>query len=224
VQGVINMKMKMKMNILSKLIRIFWTFLRISPLTFGGGYAMLPAIHREVVITNQWMSDAEMSELLAISGAAPGGVGVNVSALVGYRLAGIAGAITAVIGITLPTFLIVLMLSMLYAWLEHYPKMQAIMEGIHAAIIGLIAAAAYKMAKSSIFDGLTFLTAFGTVVVMIFVSVSPLVLIALGLVVGILATYLKQKWGMKNPLSHTEPTGSTSSDNKTAEFYMADGI
>jgi chromate transporter len=214
----------MNMNRLSQLIRIFWTFLRISPLTFGGGYAMLPAIHREVVTTKQWMTESEMAELLAISGAAPGGVGVNVSALVGYRLAGIAGAVAAVIGITLPTFVIVLLLSMLYAWLEHYPKMQAIMEGIHAAIIGLIAAAAYKMAKASILDCLTFLTAVGTVIVMIFVSVSPLVLIALGLVVGVIATYLKRKWGMKNPLSYIETKEATSTDNKTADFYLADGI
>ncbi|CAN7610182.1 chromate transporter [Paenibacillus sp. LjRoot153] len=211
-------------NMLSKLICIFWTFLRISPLTFGGGYAMLPAIHREVVIMKNWISDAEMSELLAISGAAPGGVGVNVSALVGYRLAGIAGAFAAVIGITLPTFLIVLMLSVLYAWLEHYPKMQALMEGIHAAIIGLIAAAAYKMAKSSIFDRLTLFIAAGTVIVMLVVRVSPLVLIALGVVVGLMATYLKNKWGRKNTLSHTELPASTSTDNKTAEWYMADGI
>lgn len=211
-------------DFLSKLIRIFWTFLRISPLTFGGGYAMLPAIHREVVYMKNWMSDAEMSELLAISGAAPGGVGVNVSALVGYRLAGISGAIAAVVGITLPTFLIVLMLSVLYAWLEHYPKMQALMEGIHASIIGLIAAAAYKMAKSSIFDRLTLLIAVGTVIVMLIVQVSPLVLIVLGVVVGLIATYLKNKWGMHNPLSHTEPPAATTTDNKTSEWYMADGI
>jgi chromate transporter len=211
-------------NIFSKLIRIFWTFLRISPLTFGGGYAMLPAIQREVVFMKNWMSDAEMSELLAISGAAPGGVGVNVSALVGYRLAGIAGAIAAVVGITLPTFLIVLLLSVLYAWLEHYPKMQALMEGIHAAIIGLIAAAAYKMAKSSIFDRLTLLVAVSTVIVMIVVQVSPLVLIGLGVVVGLVAMYLKKKWGMQNPLAHTESHAAKTTDNKAAEWYMADGI
>ncbi|CAH1201915.1 hypothetical protein PAECIP111891_01854 [Paenibacillus allorhizoplanae] len=211
-------------NIFSKLIRLFWTFLRISPLTFGGGYAMLPAIQREVVFLKNWMSDAEMSELLAISGAAPGGVGVNVSALVGYRLAGIAGAIAAVVGITLPTFLIVLLLSVIYTWLEHYPKMQALMEGIHAAIIGLIAAAAYKMAKSSIFDRLTLLIAVGTVIVMLLVQVSPLVLITLGVLVGLVITYLKNKWGMTNPPPHTDTTTSKNVENNSAEWFMADGI
>lgn len=225
-------------SLLSKWIRIFWVFLRISPLTFGGGYAMLPAIHREIVYRKKWMSDTEMSELLAISGAAPGGVGVNVSALVGYRLAGVAGAITAVIGITIPTFLIVLMLSMLYAWLEHFPKMQALMEGIHASIIGLIAAAAYKMAKSSIYDRLTLYIAAGTVTVMLVVQVSPLVLIALGVVVGLIATYLKNKWGWTKPFCNNEGSSSqtaipataastptpTRADNKTADWYMADGI
>jgi chromate transporter len=214
----------MRMELVSKLFRIFLVFLRISPLTFGGGYAMLPAIQREVVEKKRWMSDGDMSELLAISGAAPGGVGVNVSALVGYRLAGTWGAIAAVVGITLPTFVIVLLLSLAYAWLEHYPKMQAIMDGIHAAIIGLIAAAAYKMAKSSVFDFMTFLTAVGTVAVMVFIPVSPLVLLALGLLAGIIATYLKQKWGMKNPLSHNEQVEPKSTDNKAVDYFMADGI
>ncbi|MDR6549263.1 chromate transporter [Paenibacillus qinlingensis] len=214
----------MSKNIPSKLIAIFCVCLRISPLTFGGGYAMLPAIQREVVSQKQWMTDDEMSELLAISGAAPGGVGVNVSALVGYRLAGVSGAVAAIVGITLPTFFIVLLLSLLYAWLAHYPKMQAIMDGIHAAIIGLIAAAAYRMAKSAILDKLTLLTAIGTVIVMFSVPISPLVLVILGVVVGMIAMYLKYKWGMNKPVMHTASPPPTSKDNKTADFYMADGI
>ncbi|OCT12772.1 hypothetical protein A8709_31400 [Paenibacillus pectinilyticus] len=212
------------MDTIRKLFRIFGTFLRISPLTFGGGYAMLPAIQREVVVAKHWITDEEMAEVVAVSGAAPGGVGVNLSALVGYQLAGIPGAVAAVIGITLPTFLIVLLLSLTYSWLEHYPKMEAFMDGIHAAIVGLIAAAAYKMAKTSIFDGMTFLTAVGTVAVMMYITVSPVLLIALGLVTGVIVVYFKQKWGWKNPLSHKEKAISESSDNKTAEYYMADGI
>lgn len=216
----------MPINNYRKLISIFWTFLRISPLTFGGGYAMLPAIHREVVETNEWMSDDEMTELLAISGAAPGGVGVNVSALVGYHLAGIRGAVAAVIGITLPTFLIVMILSMVYAFLQSYPKMQAIMEGIHAAIVGLIAVAAYKMAKSSIFDKMTLFTAVATVLVLLFLPISPILVIGSGFVAGIAVVFLKQKWGMKDPFASKETKSQLQSpmSGRAADYFIADGI
>ncbi|MZQ84184.1 chromate transporter [Paenibacillus sp. 5J-6] len=214
----------MPINNYRKLISIFWTFLRISPLTFGGGYAMLPAIHREVVETNKWMSDDEMTELLAISGAAPGGVGVNVSALVGYHLAGIRGAVAAVIGITLPTFLIVMILSMVYAFLQSYPKMQAIMEGIHAAIVGLIAAAAYKMAKSSIIDKMTLFAAVATVLVLLFLPISPILVIGIGVVVGIAVVFLKQKWGMKDPFANKETQSQSPKTNRAADYFIADGI
>lgn len=207
-----------------KLIHIFWTFLRVSPLTFGGGYAMLPAIHREVVETNGWMTDEEMAELLAISGAAPGGVGVNVSALVGYHLAGTRGAVAAVIGITLPTFFIVMLLSIVYALLQNYPKMQAIMEGIHAAIVGLIAAAAYKMAKSSIIDKMTLSAAIATVLVLLFVPVSPVLVILAGLFIGIAVVYLKQKWGLKDPFASKETKAPNAISGRAADYFIADGI
>lgn len=207
-----------------KLISIFWTFLRISPLTFGGGYAMLPAIHREVVETNNWMSEEEMAELLAISGAAPGGVGVNVSALVGYHLAGIKGAVAAVIGITLPTFFIAMLLSIVYAFLQNYPKMQATMEGIHAAIVGLIAAAAYKMAKSSIIDKMTMFAAISTVLVLLFLPISPVLVVCAGLFIGIVVVYLKQKWGLKDPFASKEADAPKAVTGRAADYFIADGI
>ncbi|OPH60693.1 hypothetical protein BC351_15930 [Paenibacillus ferrarius] len=209
---------------LHQLARIFWTFLRISPLTFGGGYAMLPAIQREVVVTNQWMTEDEMAELMAVSGAAPGGVGVNVSALVGYHLAGIRGAVTAVIGITLPTFFIVLLLSIVYAFLQSYPKMQAVMEGIHAAVVGLIAAAAYRMAKSSIIDKITLFAAASTVAILLFIPVSPVVMILFGLILGLMAVFLKQRWGMKDPLAPRERPSARSTSLVAHEYFFADGI
>lgn len=214
----------MPMNNFRQLLRIFWTFLRISPLTFGGGYAMLPAIQREVVVTNKWMTDDEMSELLAISGAAPGGIGVNVSALVGYHLAGIRGAVAAVVGITLPSFIIVILLSIIYTFLQSYPKMQAIMEGIHAAIVGLIAAAAYKMAKSSIIDKMTLTAAVGTVLLLLFLPISPILMVIFGLLVGIVVVFLKQHWGMKSPIKKQEDAMAVDKSNRPADYFIADGI
>ncbi|MBD0380862.1 chromate transporter [Paenibacillus sedimenti] len=214
----------MPINNLKKLLDIFWTFLRISPVTFGGGYAMIPAIEREVVAKKQWMNDEEMSEILSVAGAAPGGIGVNTSALVGYHLAGIAGAVAAVIGITLPTFLIVLLLSVLYSFVEHYPKIQAMLKGIQAAIVGLIIVAAYKMAKSCIIDKITLLAAVSTVAVLLFAPIHPILVIIFGLFLGIIVLMLKERWGMQNPLVKEAAAPKTDTSYKYADYFIADGI
>ncbi|MEW9700476.1 chromate transporter [Paenibacillus sp. SI8] len=209
---------------LNKLGRIFYTFLCISPVTFGGGYAMIPAIEREVVEKNHWMDDEEMSELLSIAGAAPGGIGVNTSALVGYQLSGVAGAIAAVIGITFPAFLIVLCLSVLFTFVGQYPKMQALLEGIHAAVVGLILAAGYKMAKSSIVDKMTFAVAVGTVLVLLFVPIHPIFVMIMGLFLGIIIVVLKERWGMRSPFERKPTPSSASTAYKYADYFIADGI
>ncbi len=78
-----------------QLWNIFWAFFKIGPTTFGGGYAMIPVLEREVVQKRQWVNGNEMSDVLSIAGSAPGGIGVNASAFIGYRLAGVPGASVA---------------------------------------------------------------------------------------------------------------------------------
>jgi len=212
-------------NNMKKLLDIFWTFLRISPVTFGGGYAMIPAIEKEVVEKNGWMDEDEMAEMLSIAGAAPGGIGVNASAMVGYHLAGVMGAIVAVIGITLPTFVIVLALSLLYGFVEHYPKTQAIVEGIRAGVVGLILAAGYKMAKSSIVDKLTFAAAVATVTVLLFVPIHPIVVILFGFMLGVTVVAIKERLGMRSPINEPKAAKAvTSTTYKYADYFIADGI
>jgi chromate transporter len=211
------------MNTLKKLIQICWTFLLISPVTFGGGYAMIPAMEREIVGKRQWLSEEEMSEMFSIAGAAPGGIGVNASALIGYRLAGTAGAIAAVIGITLPTFFIAILLSVLYTSLQNNAKMQAMLEGVQAAIVGLIIVAAYKMAKASVVDKITLWTAICTVVVLMFVPIHPLIVILCGLFIGVVIIFFKIKMGMPNPIDK-EASAEASKRYLYADYFIADGI
>ncbi|MFC5447859.1 chromate transporter [Paenibacillus aestuarii] len=212
-------------NNMKKLLDIFWTFLRISPVTFGGGYAMIPAIEKEVVEKNGWMNEDEMAEMLSIAGAAPGGIGVNASAMVGYHLAGVMGAVVAVIGITLPTFIIVLGLSLLYGFVAHYPKTQALVEGIRAGVVGLILAAGYKMAKSSIVDKLTFAATAATVIVLLFVPIHPILVILFGFVLGISVVAIKERMGMRSPIKQAGAKAAvTPSGYKYADYFIADGI
>lgn len=86
------------------LTQLFVVFFKLGPSTFGGGYAMITAIEREIVDKKAWLKPNEVGDMISVSASAPGGVVVNSAAFVGYRLAGIMGAIISVIAITLPTF------------------------------------------------------------------------------------------------------------------------
>lgn len=210
-----------------KVIRdIFWTFLKIGPATFGGGYAMLPIIEREVVIKRAWIPEKDISNLISIAGSAPGGIGVNASAFIGYRLAGILGAVVAVIGITLPTFLIALLLSLAFSYMQGNSKVEAALTGIHAAIIGLIAVAAYNMGKSAIFDKTTLFTSLSTLIILLSFPIHPLYVILVGLFIGIILVKVKEAVGIQVRLEKEDQVQVSTLGKGYAnyEYFFAEGI
>ncbi|MGO4497541.1 chromate transporter [Paenibacillus sp. 2RAB27] len=204
---------------------IFWTFLKIGPSTFGGGYAMIPVIEREVVDKKAWIAEDEISNIIAVAGSAPGGIGVNASAFIGYRLARIPGAVAAVIGIALPTFLIALVLSFFLLFMQADPKVVAAFKGIHGAIIGLIVLAAYNMARSAIFDKTTLITAISTVAILLLLPINPLFMILIGLFIGFIFVKVKETFGFKVSLEKGKEPVHTSYNGYTYyDYYIADGI
>ncbi|RKP57421.1 chromate transporter [Cohnella endophytica] len=202
----------------SELAQIFWVFFRIGPSSFGGGYAMIPVIEREVVQKRGWLEQEEIADLVSVAGTAPGGVGVNSAVFIGYRKSGIAGACMAVLGITLPTFAIVYLLSVFYLNFDNNPKIIAALKGIHGAIIALILLAAFKMVKTSLIDVSTTVIVAAALAVMLFTSIHPLFIIASGIVAGILLVNGKELLGMK---VRTEPETSRPSDQQLfPEYYI----
>lgn len=181
----------MAKNKFTVILNIFWTFLKIGPATFGGGYAMLPIIEREVVVKKTWISQGDISNLITIAGSAPGGIGVNAAALIGYRLARIPGTMAAVIGITLPTFSIALLISLAFTYMKGNAVVEAGLTGIHGAIIGLIALAAYNTGKSAIFDKTTLFTMVITLIILLISPVHPLHMILIGLFIGFILLKVK---------------------------------
>lgn len=201
---------------LTLLAQLFWTFFRIGPSTFGGGYAMLPIIEREVVSKKKWVNEEEIGELISLAGSAPGGVGVNAAAMIGHRQAGIAGAISAVLGVTCPTFLIVILISVGAVFFRDQPKVEAALKGMHGAVIALIAVAAYRMAKHAVFDATTTISAIATVSVMLFTGVHPLYLIALSLLCGMAVIQIKKRLGLQ---ANTEKKAAINSCPEL-EYYI----
>lgn len=179
------------------MIPLFWAFFRIGPSTFGGGYAMMPAIEREIVVKKKWIDEKEFADMISLAGFAPGGVGVNAAAFVGFRKAGVAGAIAAVVGITLPTFLIVITLSLIYLLLQDNPKVEAALKGMHGAVIALILMAAYRMAKNSIIDITTTVISILAFLLLFMANINPLYILISGLLAGILLVKAKELSGMK---------------------------
>ncbi|PZT55063.1 chromate transporter [Paenibacillus silvae] len=184
---------------LQKLVQIFIVFFKLGPSTFGGGYAMVSAIEREIVEKKNWLTSSEMSDMVSIAGSAPGGVAVNSAAFVGYRLAGVLGAVTAVFAITLPTFFIVFVLSIFGMIFKDVPKVQAALRGVHAAVVALIIVAAFKMGRSSIMDTATLIIAGSCVALLLFTEIHSLVLILAGPLAGILIIQIKRAIGIAAP-------------------------
>jgi len=176
--------------------QIFFVFFKIGPSTFGGGYAMIATIEKEIVHKKGWMDQKEMGDMVSISGSAPGGVAVNSAAFIGYRLGGIPGAVTAVTAITLPTFIIVILLSLLSAVFKDNAKVEAALKGIHAAVVSLIITAAFKMWKSSILDAATLVIVAIAVALLLFTGIHSFYLILGGPVAGIAVVRCKRKYGM----------------------------
>lgn len=185
--------------------QLFWSFLKVGPSSFGGGYAMMPAIEREVVEKRKWMKEEEMAEILSLASTAPGGVGVNAAAFVGYQKAGFLGAVAAVAGITLPTFLIVIILSLAFLFWKDEPKVKAALQGIHSAVIALILMAAHRMAKVAVFDVATSCVTAGALLILLFTDINPFYVILLGLIIGVIVVKGKEWIGLE---ARTERKGA----------------
>ncbi len=176
---------------------IFITFLKIGPVTFGGGYAMIPLIEREVVAKRKWIKAEDVTDVFAVAESVPGAIAINSATFIGYRIAGPLGAITAMAGILIPTFIIILVLCISYLYLNNNPKMEAAFEGIRPAIVALIAFAAYKIGKMAIIDKTTLFTMCISVGLLLSFSIHPGFIIICGAFVGILLVIAKEKFGYK---------------------------
>ena len=130
--------------------QLFWTYLKIGTFTLGGGYAMLPLIQREVVDKRQWIDEEEFLNMIALAQAAPGLIAVNSAIFIGWRIGGWKGVAGAVLGAVLPSFLIILLIAMIFQEWKEQPAVEAAFKGIRPAVVALIAAPLVKMAKTAI--------------------------------------------------------------------------
>lgn len=132
-----------------KTIDLFLTFMKIGAFTFGGGYAMIPLIQKEVCENKKWLSEKDIADIVAISESTPGPIAINAATFVGYKTAGFSGACTATLGVVLPSFLIISLISLVLTQFQSLKAVQYAFMGIRAAVLALILKALWMMFKSA---------------------------------------------------------------------------
>ena len=130
------------------LLDIFLTFFKIGSFTIGGGYAMLPIIQKEVVENKKWLSDEEFLDSIAVTNSLPGPLATNCATFVGFKTAGFAGAISAVLGAIMPSFLIILVIAIFFGSIKDNRIVEYVFAGIRPAVVALIVYALVKLVKS----------------------------------------------------------------------------
>ena len=130
-------------------LEAFGIFFKIGAFTIGGGYAMVPLIENEIVTKRNWISKDDFVDLLAISQSAPGILAVNISIFIGYKLRGIRGSLVTALGTVHPSFKIKLAIAMFFHNFKDNPIVERIFKGIRPAVVALIAAPTFSMAKSA---------------------------------------------------------------------------
>lgn len=126
-------------------LELFLTFGKVGIFTFGGGYAMIPLIQKEIVETKKWISNDDILEILAIAESTPGPIAINAATFTGYRVSGIFGAFCATMGVVLPSFFIILGLSYVMREFQELEPVQYAFMGIRAAVLALVIKALWSM-------------------------------------------------------------------------------
>ena len=126
------------------MIRLFWNFLMIGALSFGGGYGMISLV-RETVLSNGWLTESEFLSFIAVSESTPGPLAVNMATFVGSSQGGFWGALVATLGVVLPSFLLLLLIAAVLRNLMKYRGVEAFLSGVRPCVVALILATAVTM-------------------------------------------------------------------------------
>lgn len=131
------------------ILQLFTIFFKIGAFTVGGGYAMIPLIEAEIVTKKGWVTKEDFLDLLAIAQSTPGVFAVNIAIFIGYRLRGVRGCLVTALGAILPSFLIILCIALFFLRFKENPTVEAIFKGIRPAVVALIAAPTFNLAKAA---------------------------------------------------------------------------
>ncbi len=179
---------------LKRLLDMFITFFKIGAFTFGGGYAMIPIIEREVIVNKGWIkSEEEIIDVFAVSESIPGAIAINSSTFVGYKIAGRKGALVAACGVILPSFIIITLIAAFFSKFQNNPIVQAALMGIRSAVVALILLAAVKVGKKAVKGKITSAISLITVILVLFLDIHAIFTVIGGATVGLILYFTSPK-------------------------------
>jgi len=180
------MEKDMKKSKAALLWDLFATFFKIGAFTIGGGLAMLPIIEREIVDKKQYIPKEEIVDALAISQSLPGVIAINSAFYIGYRIAGVAGALVTAIGVILPSFITILAIAILFDTVSGNVYVSKALTGVKAGVAGVIAVTVVRLGKSVIKDWFALILVVLAFVLTTWFDVSIVIIIAVGALAGYL--------------------------------------
>lgn len=159
-------------------------FIKMGFMTFGGGFAMLPLIREELIDRRHWLSEDRFLEVIAVAQALPGSLSINMSIIVGYEVAGLPGALSAVAGAALPPFLTITLVAAVFNRLQDNPVVDAAFMGVRCAVVALIWNAGMETAKLAVKDWRSWIILGVTIVIMMVTPLNPATLILVLAAIG----------------------------------------
>jgi len=172
------------------LLELFWVFFKIGALTFGGGLAMMPIMRREVVEKEGWVDDEDILKILVISESTPGVFAVNSATFIGYKIAGFMGALVATLGVIIPSFIIISIISFFIIQFKEIELVSYAFYGIQAGVAILIFKAALKLSKKIHFTLFSILILSASILIATFTTISVLYILLFGAILGVLYGFL----------------------------------
>lgn len=176
-------------------LQLLYSYLKIGFFGFGGGYAMLSLIQNEVVVQNQWMTNAEFTDIVAISQMTPGPIAINSATYIGYTVAGFWGSVVATTAVCLPALTLMILITRFFLHLRDNRYVKGAISGMKPVVVGMIGAAALLLMFPKSDDGASFIDGwswalFAAAMIASYNKINPILLIVLGAVAGVAIYYL----------------------------------
>ncbi|MGE5542554.1 MAG: chromate transporter [Bacillota bacterium] len=168
------------------LVQLFTSFFKVGMFTFGGGYAMIPLIQREIIEAHGWLTFEQFIDVAAIAEMTPGPIAVNSATLVGFRMAGFWGSVVATLGVVAPSAIVVTVLAVVLRRMKTVPWIESFFRGVRPAVVSLIAYAGLSVARSAVTSPQSLVIMLVTLALLVKSKVHPILLVVLSGVAGVL--------------------------------------
>ena len=185
------------MNKMRTVWKLFYIFFKIGAFTFGGGYAMIPLIQKEVVENNKWITDEDILDIIAIAESTPGPIAINSATFVGFKIAGFWGAAAATFGVVLPSFVIISLISFILDKFQEVKAVKYAFFGIRAGVLALLLKALWTMYSKCPKGLLAYILMAASFLVAAFVDISVLWIILGCAVTGIVVSLVQERRAAK---------------------------